>query len=265
MLCISQSIYVCFLIAGKQVVLESRALDSESSSLASSSDSESTSVTSTLDSETSSLASVHSIMSISSFESDDFEGDSDSHHWIICSATLSAQGVFCEEKIEHLEQWRDWNLNLRLKGLGKVLFFLKQMCDIFISGAYDLKMCDSKSIAHTWATMTKLLFLQQEFKMIMLEDITSPLAGRTIPACQLDNYLNVSDIQGFIKRSSRARFSGSFYFITGCLFGHGKGLNLLFCLTYVCQYSHNWTKLKVWRREGRQEKPCGLGPLVCFW
>ncbi|KAJ6666795.1 hypothetical protein lerEdw1_018796 [Lerista edwardsae] len=67
---------------GKQVVLESPALDSESSSLASSSDSESSSVTSSLDSETSSLASMHSIMSISSFESDDFEGDSDSHHII---------------------------------------------------------------------------------------------------------------------------------------------------------------------------------------
>ncbi|KAF7254737.1 E3 ubiquitin-protein ligase RNF8 [Varanus komodoensis] len=67
---------------GKQVVPETLASDSESSSLTSSSDSESSSVTSTLDSETSSLTSVHSIMSISSYESDDYEGDSDSRHVI---------------------------------------------------------------------------------------------------------------------------------------------------------------------------------------
>ncbi|XP_053160764.1 E3 ubiquitin-protein ligase RNF8 isoform X4 [Hemicordylus capensis] len=66
---------------GEQVAPESPASDSESSSLISSSDSESSSVTSTLDSETSSLTSVHS-MSISSYESDDDEGDSDSHHVI---------------------------------------------------------------------------------------------------------------------------------------------------------------------------------------
>ncbi|KAJ7340946.1 hypothetical protein JRQ81_004233 [Phrynocephalus forsythii] len=66
---------------GKQVVLESPASDSESSSLASSSDTESSSVTSTLDSETSSITSMQSIMSISSYESDDDdEADSDSHH-----------------------------------------------------------------------------------------------------------------------------------------------------------------------------------------
>ncbi|XP_020640742.3 E3 ubiquitin-protein ligase RNF8 isoform X1 [Pogona vitticeps] len=67
---------------GKQVVLESPASDSESSSLTSSSDTESSSVTSTLDSETSSVTSMHSIMSISSYESDDYEADSDSHHVI---------------------------------------------------------------------------------------------------------------------------------------------------------------------------------------
>ncbi|XP_054833947.1 E3 ubiquitin-protein ligase RNF8 isoform X2 [Eublepharis macularius] len=62
---------------GKQAVLESPASESESSSLSSFSDSESSSITSTLDSETSSLTSVRSIMSISSYESDDYEGDSD--------------------------------------------------------------------------------------------------------------------------------------------------------------------------------------------
>ncbi|XP_015272400.1 PREDICTED: E3 ubiquitin-protein ligase RNF8 [Gekko japonicus] len=67
---------------GKQVALESPASESESSSLTSFSDSESSSVTSTLDSETSSLTSVRSIMSVSSYESDDYEGDSDSQHVI---------------------------------------------------------------------------------------------------------------------------------------------------------------------------------------
>ncbi|KAL8185645.1 UNVERIFIED_CONTAM: hypothetical protein K2H54_056642 [Gekko kuhli] len=67
---------------GKQVALESPASESESSSLTSFSDSESSSDTSTLDSETSSLTSVRSIMSVSSYESDDYEGDSDSQHVI---------------------------------------------------------------------------------------------------------------------------------------------------------------------------------------
>lgn len=69
---------MCFLIAGKQVALESPVPESENSSLTSFSDSESSSITSTLDTETSSLTSVHSIMSVSSYESDDSEGDSDS-------------------------------------------------------------------------------------------------------------------------------------------------------------------------------------------
>lgn len=76
------TLFVFVFISGKQVVLESPASDSESSSLTSSSDSESSSVTSTLDSETSSITSMHSIMSISSYESDDYEADSDSHHVI---------------------------------------------------------------------------------------------------------------------------------------------------------------------------------------
>nr|XP_028580220.1 E3 ubiquitin-protein ligase RNF8 isoform X2 [Podarcis muralis] len=67
---------------GKQVVAENPASESESSTLSTSSDSESSSITSTLDSESSSLTSVQSIMSLSSFESDDYEGDSDSHHVI---------------------------------------------------------------------------------------------------------------------------------------------------------------------------------------
>nr|XP_056709066.1 E3 ubiquitin-protein ligase RNF8 [Euleptes europaea] len=67
---------------GKQVALESPASESESSSITSFSDSESSSDTSTLDSETSSLTSVRSILSISSDESDDYEGDSDSQHVI---------------------------------------------------------------------------------------------------------------------------------------------------------------------------------------
>ncbi|XP_016846094.1 E3 ubiquitin-protein ligase RNF8 isoform X2 [Anolis carolinensis] len=64
----------------KQPVPQNPASESENSSLTSSSDSESSSITSTLDSETSSIISMQSIMSLSSFESDDYDGDFDNHH-----------------------------------------------------------------------------------------------------------------------------------------------------------------------------------------
>ncbi|KAH0622606.1 hypothetical protein JD844_025039 [Phrynosoma platyrhinos] len=70
---------------GQQAVPETPASESESSTFLSSSDSESSSNTSALDSETSSVTSMNSIMSISSYESDDYEEDSDNHHVILAS------------------------------------------------------------------------------------------------------------------------------------------------------------------------------------
>nr|XP_060610053.1 E3 ubiquitin-protein ligase RNF8 isoform X2 [Anolis sagrei ordinatus] len=66
----------------KQPVPQIPPSESENSTLTSSSDSESSSITSTLDSETSSIISMHSIMSLSSFESDYYDGDFD-HHGVL--------------------------------------------------------------------------------------------------------------------------------------------------------------------------------------
>lgn len=129
-MCTLITVFLCVLIAGKQIVPSSPPSDSESSSLTSSSDSESSSLTSTLDSESSSLPSMHSLSSTftSSSESDDYDGDSDSPHVIwksalhTCSFLEFPQDGFCGKK-GYLEQRRYRILNCGLKELCRILFF----------------------------------------------------------------------------------------------------------------------------------------------